>query len=437
MIGVQLQPTSVPLLERVKDLLCNPRYNGTSASVRDLFEQRDLGEVRSGGTISVAVPFHDVVMLRLAPPTPIKTEDSQISQKKPHLNGIFLSLDEGNAKLSAEQWRQEFEAMKAVKIEFFAIRSVLSARNSYTTGGCKLGHFEAFYNSSMLPSDCYTQVGSTAPGGTLGIILEQAQAVGLKVHFGGLMPSARFRGPGGKTPQGVVEWYRDLAVLQAECAKDVWRQFPQYHETIKGFYTDLEENNLPDWYRSSKELSDHYLDPIAVDVKKLLSPDLKVWASPYAVYNWSLHNRTDAHEHGELLNASEYAAFWGDVLDAAPAFDLIAPQDSVGWMANTVTEVSASLKALRAATLKAKPPRELWSNVELFEGWPEPCWFPTPCGRHPAPIERIVAQICAESEIAATLVAWSWGELSPSGFASNSSAALYKQYASFVANGGC
>ena len=106
-------------------------------------------------------------------------------------------------------------------------------------------------------------------------------------------------------------------------------------------------------------------------------------------------------------------------------------------MANTVTEVSASLKALRAATLKAKPPRELWSNVELFEGWPEPCWFPTPCGRHPAPIERIVAQICAESEIAATLVAWSWGELSPSGFASNSSAALYKQYASFVANGGC
>ena len=133
MIGVQLQPTSVPLLERVKDLLCNPRYNGTSASVRDLFEQRDLGEVRSGGTISVAVPFHDVVMLRLAPPTPIKTEDSQISQKKPHLNGIFLSLDEGNAKLSAEQWRQEFEAMKAVKIEFFAIRSVLSARNSYIT----------------------------------------------------------------------------------------------------------------------------------------------------------------------------------------------------------------------------------------------------------------------------------------------------------------
>ena len=95
---------------------------------------------------------------------------------------------------------------------------------------------------------------------------------------------------GGKTPQGVVDWYRDLAVLQVECAKDVWQQFPQYHETIEGFYTDLEENNLPDWYRSSKELSDHYLGPIAVDVKKLLSPDLKVWASPYAVYNWSLHN---------------------------------------------------------------------------------------------------------------------------------------------------
>ena len=362
----------------------------------------------------------------------LKTEDE--ATEVPHLNGIFLSLSERNANFTAVQWRAEFEAMKAVKIEFFAIRSVLSGRNSYTTGGCTLGHFESFYNSTMRPPGCYKQVGSTAPGGTLGVILEQAQAVGLGVHFGGLMSSVRFRGPGGKTPAGVVQWYRDLAGLQVECARDVWKQFPQHHSVIKGFYADLEVNNLPDWYRSAKDLSRHYLNPIAEDVKKL-SPHLKVWASPYAVYNYTLHNRTDAREHGQLLNATEYARFWGGVLTAAPAFDFIAPQDSVGWMANTLPEVAASLTALGAASAQAKPPRELWSNVELFEGWPAGCWFPTACGRHPASIARITSQIGMESRLATKLIAWSWGELSPSGFASNSSGRLYKQYAKYLGGG--
>ncbi len=349
-----------------------------------------------------------------------------------HLNGIFLSLSERNALFTAEQWRAEFEAMKAAKIEFFAIRSLLNGRNSYTTGECPLGHFASFYNTSLKPSGCYEQTGLVGHGGTLGVILEQAQVVGLAVHFGCLMPSSRFRGPGGKTPEGVTQWYRDLANLQADCARDVWRQFPQYRSLIHGFYTDLEESNLPDWYRSAKDLSDHYLNPIAKDIKKQLSPRMKVWASPYAVYNWTLHNRTDAQEHGQLLNATGYGHFWQSVLTAAPAFDFIAPQDSVGWMGNTLPEVRASLTALRAAATATTPSRELWSNVELFEGWPAGCWFPEQCGRHPGSMERIAAQISVESQLATTLIAWSWAELSPSGFASNSSRALYNKYLRYL-----
>ena len=78
-----------------------------------------------------------------------------------------------------------------------------------------MGHFESFYNSTLTPAECYKRVGSAGPGGTLGIILEQAAIVGLGVHFGGLMPSARFRGPGGKTREGVVQWYRDLAICRS------------------------------------------------------------------------------------------------------------------------------------------------------------------------------------------------------------------------------
>jgi hypothetical protein len=141
-----------------------------------------------------------------------KTDDDAASP--PHLSGIFLDLTERNANFTGPQWRAEFQAMKAIKIEFIAIRSVMSGINSYTTQGCKLGHFTSFYPSTMEPSACYRRVGSNAPGGTLGIILKQAMAVGLGVHFGGLMPSSRFRGPGGKTPEEVVQWYRDLANLQ-------------------------------------------------------------------------------------------------------------------------------------------------------------------------------------------------------------------------------
>jgi hypothetical protein len=213
-------------------------------------------------------------------------------------------------------------------------------------------------------------------------------------------------------------------------------QRPAWPSTTDGIHNfglwDLEENNQPDMNRSADELAVHYLNPIAEDIKRL-APRLKVWASPYAVYNWTLHNRTVAREHGQLLDATEYAQFWSGILKTALAFDFIAPQDSVGWMGNMLPEVAASLTALRTATAAAKPPRELWSNVELFEGWPAGCWFPTKCSRHPASIERIAAQIGMENKLATTLIAWSWGMLSPSGFASNSSATLYQDYVRYLA----
>ena len=80
-------------------------------------------------------------------------------------------------------------------------------------------------------------------------------------------------------------------------------QRPAWPSTTDGIHNfglwDLEENNQPDMNRSADELAVHYLNPIAEDIKRL-APRLKVWASPYAVYNWTLHNRTVAREHGQL-----------------------------------------------------------------------------------------------------------------------------------------
>ena len=54
--------------------------------------------------------------------------------------------------------------------------------------------------------------------------------------------------------------------------------------------------------------------------------------------------------------------------------------------------------------------RRLWSNVELFEVWPQNCtgtWAHC-TGRHPAPIERIIKQMANEAPLVETLIAWEW-----------------------------
>ena len=74
----------------------------------------------------------------------------------------------------------------------------------------------------------------------------------------------------------------------------------------------------------------------------------------------------------------------------------------------------------------------LWSNVELFEGWPAPCEFPTKCGRHPAPIERIVKQLASEDPfVEGRHVAWEWATcLSP--WTNANTSRLYADYALYV-----
>ena len=91
-----------------------------------------------------------------------------------------------------------------------------------------------------------------------------------------------------------------------------------------------------------------------------------------------------------------------------------------------------ALAALRHAASASGPRQRLWSNVELFEGWPQPCEFPTPCGRHPAPITRIVRQLASEDPyVGGRHIAWEWSScLSP--HTDERTAALYADYASYL-----
>ena len=76
---------------------------------------------------------------------------------------------------------------------------------------------------------------------------------------------------------------------------------------------------------------------------------------------------------------------------------------------------SRSLNASKKARRISRCWRPLWSNVELFEVWPRSCEWPDAChGRHPAPFERIKAQLENERPLAEKLIAWEWSScLSP------------------------
>lgn len=105
------------------------------------------------------------------------------------------------------------------------------------------------------------------------------------------------------------------------------------------------------------------------------------------------------------MDADFYADWWAQVFEWSPHLDLIAPQDSMGANGNSFQNVSDYLGAMAAASRRVG--RAIWSNVELFEVWPANC--SEHCGgRHPAPIDRITAQMANEAAITSTLIAWEW-----------------------------
>ena len=295
----------------------------------------------------------------------------------PHLTGVFLSLYSIDLAYNQSQWDLELQAMAHVGISFVAVRAALQGVSSETAHGCKLGTYTAYYPTKLAPTACY-KVATAHGGNALEYVLSAAQKLDIRVHIAPAMPHTPFAWPPSAKTQpnkSKEEYYDELTALQVDAFADVWAAFPQYRSTIAGVYTSLEEWNGPTWMADSNlvPLATHYLEPLASRLRNKTgrsAAELPVWASPYYVGNMTLHPTAQ--------NASSYASFWGEVWNRAPSFDWIALQDSMGWQGNSLAEVGRALAALEQAGKAAG--RQLWSNVELFEGWPLPCEYPTPCG---------------------------------------------------------
>ena len=340
----------------------------------------------------------------------------------PRLDGVFLSLGSANANFTVAQWSAEFAAMARVGISFAAVRAAVAGTSNSTAGGCTLGTYVAYYNTTLKPSACYRFRAGADGSSPLGRLLDGAARNGIKVHLTPAMPHSPFAWPHAPVP----DYFAYLARLQADAFDDVLAAFPQHAGNIAGVYTALEEWNGPSWSKYNESIATDYLQPLAARVRTG-RPALQVWASPYYVGNLSLHP--------SALSAEAYAAFWRRIWQLAPDLGFVALQDSRGWQGNSDAEVAAALAALRAAADASGPGQELWSNVELFEGWPAPCVYPKPCGRHPAPMARIRAQLAnEEGATGGRHVAWEWGTcLSP--YTNADTAQLYRDYLGYLSSG--
>eukprot|EP00051_Salpingoeca_urceolata_P006708 m.88759 g.88759 ORF g.88759 m.88759 type:complete len:492 (-) comp14954_c0_seq1:113-1588(-) len=363
----------------------------------------------------------------------------------PHLHGIFVAPTAATALWSEEQWRTDIRAMRAVGMTFFCLDPT-ARQVGRATPECPSGVYATLFPTRL--GNCFNQTGAvTSPGGTVGNVLRAAAAEGMGVHLGLALQNTR--DPMSYQKSGNVTALREYAWMQWGIAQELYAlasnissspspntrlsSFPHNGGSpLVGFYTVIEEANTVGWFSRARDLSGHYLESLAADIKNKLSSDLAVWASPYYVGNMTRHNATD------LMEPDFYGAFWEQLFRWSPHLDLIAPQDSMGAQGNSFENVTSFLSALSRGSSRAG--RAIWSNVELFEVWPQSCQWPDTCeGRHPGPWQRIVQQLANESPWVTngTLIAWEWYScLSPNGGPDNAWANVtrqrYSEYLDYV-----
>ena len=109
-------------------------------------------------------------------------------------------------------------------------------------------------------------------GGALATLLAAANVVGLKVHLGLAWPSSTVNHLANKPTNGSYAlYYRQMAWLQWDTAVELWSLYgDKYREDIVGVYTMIEESNSISWFSKTTDLTGHYLEPLARDIKQNL-----------------------------------------------------------------------------------------------------------------------------------------------------------------------
>ena len=153
---------------------------------------------------------------------------------KPHLHGIFVGLTSITAQWTDAEWQQDLQAMADIGLTFFVIHHSATGSNEITTD-CPLGTYTAYF---PMRAPCFSQIGSNASGGSIGVILRAAKSVGLRVHLG-LAAQKHLVTADDKNALYVnATTLGKFRELQSSIARALWSKYASL-DIIDGFYTYL------------------------------------------------------------------------------------------------------------------------------------------------------------------------------------------------------
>jgi hypothetical protein len=232
----------------------------------------------------------------------------------------------------------------------------------------------------------------------VGISLKEAKKKGLQVWLGlGLNKAWE------KHYANNEQWLKNEMSLNISIVQELWRQYGKdYAGTIAGFYLPMEGDNV---HFQDTEKQKRMARAYKGSTDEIHSTTAKpVMIAPYF--------RQRAGQ-----NALKYADMWGDILAVAP-IDVIALQDGIGCGHASISTIGEWLTALGTKIREVRPATQLWSDVETF----------TP-DFAPAPMDRLIGQINAESKYVAKFTSFSFNHY---GSPNNGHGGQYRQYMKYV-----
>eukprot|EP01006_Ploeotia_vitrea_P004274 TRINITY_DN114230_c0_g1_i1.p1 TRINITY_DN114230_c0_g1~~TRINITY_DN114230_c0_g1_i1.p1 ORF type:complete len:387 (-),score=19.83 TRINITY_DN114230_c0_g1_i1:5-1165(-) len=325
---------------------------------------------------------------------------------QPRVTGFFYELYHDVLDWSYDDWGKELEAMKAIGVDFFSIRSVFSAYfPNYTMSAnrehygsqlaaipkdpkCPYGHFSALYPSNI--TNCAKRTGYNP----LPHILKQADRLHLQVHIGLAFPD---------TVSARADWWAGFASLSGQVFKELHTLFGK-HKSWVGTYIVFESSNLNtnlDFFRTQAK---YFLEPLSSSIKSV-APHQVVWGSPY------YRGKKQVAPSITVMTPEEYANAWGTAFSLAPHFDFIALQDGVGCAKNSTLALQYVQQYLPPLIqMSIKHGRPMWSNAEAFHFAIHDGHTNCKTIRPVTPFSRYIAQLKEESAMAglAGILSWEW-----------------------------
>jgi hypothetical protein len=275
--------------------------------------------------------------------TSVKIPDN--SENLPLLDGTFIQLLEKNGNWNRDQWEKQFETFHDIGLRQVVIQWTL------------------YDNRAFYATRTFDQV-SQPP---LEIILERADALGMKVYLG-LAADSRYWEMIKQSPEQQGEYLKRLRWKSERVAQEVAVIAAKYN-SFKGWYIPEEIDDLTWRSPTSRKLFYEHIKQLSTFLTKL-TPDGMVLQSAFS---------------NARMNPDSYQEFWNDYFKET-SVNMLLFQDSAGTGKLPGELLRRYLQAVRNAA--DTNGRKFQVVVELFTMVSE-----APFKTVPAPMSRLTQQL--------------------------------------------